>query len=85
MNEMLVITKAVLIRRYNELPSAANQKTMRQYFEDGCLCIDGGDLPLVPDEPDDIACMYYNMWCGCSRHHDASNLVDEFKEKFKYE
>lgn len=69
---MLEITKRVLPNRQKELPQSKYMKYCREYFETGCLCVDGGDISISESEPDDVACLFYIMWCGCSRHYDAT-------------
>lgn len=68
---MLQITKGVLHSRRGELPQDKDLKYFREYFEDGCICLEAGDLKAPVNEPDDVACLYYIMWCGCSRHYNA--------------
>lgn len=67
---MLDITKSVLEKRRDELPSDQDLRWAREYFERGCLCVEAGDISVPADEPDDVACLFYLMWCGCSRHPD---------------
>jgi len=73
-NEMLEATKKVFENRKKELPDKL--KWTRDYFEEGCLCIDGGDLPLPVGETDEVAVLYYIMWCGCSRHFNSQTEKD---------
>lgn len=76
MNNMLESTLKVFDKRKHELPSAENVGFMVEYFEEGCLCIDGGDLP-IPDQPNEVKALYYLMWCGCNRHPDYEELKHE--------
>ena len=69
---MLEITKRVLPNRQKDLPYTEHMKSTREYFEKGCLCVDAGDISIDKSEPDDVACLFYIMWCGCSRHYDAT-------------
>lgn len=69
---MLEITKRVLVRRKHDIPILQHQKACREYWEEGCLCVLNGDIGVPANEPDDVACLFYVMWCGCSRHYDAS-------------
>lgn len=80
MESMLEITKRVLPRRYqtgNMPDDPSGVKWLREYFEEGCLCVLHGDISVPKEEPDDVAALFYVMWCGCSRHYDASLLYRE--------
>ena len=70
---MLEITKSVIDSRRSELPITQHLKSAREYFEEGCLCVHHGDISVPVDEPDDIAVMFYLMWCGCSRHYQVES------------
>lgn len=72
MDSMLEITKRVFKSRQRDIPEPKYQKAMREYWEEGCLCVLNKDIEISPDEPDDVACLFYTMWCGCSRHYDAN-------------
>ena len=68
---MLEDTKSVLEKRLKEIPECPDSmRIMREYFEDGCLCVQHGDIHVPKEEPDSVACVFYMMWCGCNRHPD---------------
>ncbi len=70
---MLEITLRVMDKRRKEITDCPiNQKLVREYFEEGCLCVLNGDIHCPPDQPDDVANVFYMMWCGCSRHYDST-------------
>lgn len=62
------MTEQATPTEYNE---AENQRLMRAYFEDGCLCILGGTLAkLSPEVPDGEAAQIYHEKCTCSRNYE---------------
>lgn len=69
MKSMLDITKSTLEYRKGDIPASKDQKFFREYFEKGCLCVGCGDICCPPEEPDEVACLYYIMWCRCSRNY----------------
>ena len=70
MNTMLESTLKVFDKRKHELPPAEDIDFMVEYFEDGCLCIDVGDLHIPQNQPNNVKALYYLMWCSCSRNPD---------------
>lgn len=77
MNTMLESTLQVFDKRKKELPTGAGIKFLVDYFEDGCLCIDAGDLTVPNDQTEEVKALYYLMWCGCSRHPDYHEEVNK--------
>lgn len=75
MNTMLESTLQVLDKRKKELPDSKDTKFLVDYFESGCLCIDGGDLIVPNNETDEVKALYYLMWCGCNRHSDYYEVI----------
>lgn len=70
---MLEITLRAFPKRVKEITNNKEyQKEMRKYFEEGCLCVSNGDIHCPPEQPDDVANVFYMMWCGCSRHYDST-------------
>ncbi len=42
----------------------------RKYFEDGCLCIAGGEVSLADQSlSNEDAALYYEEHCTCSRNY----------------
>jgi len=53
-----------------EISNANTTKWIREYFEQGCLCIANGDMNKLPEEtPDREAATYYQQHCACSRNY----------------
>jgi hypothetical protein len=46
------------------------------YFEDGCLCIHSGDLPVLFDKTPQEQYHHYLQGCKCSRHPDGELKSD---------
>lgn len=48
------------------------ETVVRNYFEQGCKCIEEGSLPKLPaSESDDVAAHYYKDNCKCSRNDEG--------------
>lgn len=54
--------------RYTDSHSTVNDTEGRRYFEDGCLCLIGGQMHIIASESNQKAVARYMAECKCSRH-----------------
>lgn len=54
--------------RYTASRSTENDTGGRRYFEDGCLCLIGGQMHIIASESNQNAVARYMAECKCSRH-----------------
>lgn len=55
--------------------------SIRDYWEQGCLCILTGRTKLQHNETDEVANAYYLLMCQCSRHPESYLYADPDLER----
>ena len=55
---------------------------LREYFEDGCLCIAEGKIKKLPeDDTNNLVGLFYLANCTCSRSNGLKEMLEEFGDE----